>query len=96
MAVVVLDMVVLEPKTMLAEKHQGIVPYPEMALQELILDSQLSFGLLGLYSQQKFDNLGLCLTQAWRLGTVDLDLNYGEVDLAAVAFDRASQAQSHL
>ena len=96
MAVVVLDMVVLEPKTMLAEKHQGIVPYSEMALQELILDSQLSFGLLGLYSQRTFDNLGLYLTQTWRMGTVDLDLNYGGVDLAAVAFDRASQAQSHL
>lgn len=61
-----------------------------------MLDSQLSFGLIGLYLQQTFDNLGLCLAQAWRLGTVDSDLNYGEVDLEAVVFDTASQAQSHL
>lgn len=67
-----------------------------MGHQELILDSQQSFGLIGLYLQQTFDNLGLCLAQAWRLGTVDSDLNYGEVDLEAVVFDTASQARSHL
>ena len=96
MAVVVLDMVDLEAKRMLAEKHQGIASQFEMGHQELILDSQQSFGLIGLYLQQTFDNLGQCLAQAWRLGTVDSDLNYGEVDLEAVVFDTASQAQSHL
>ena len=96
MAVVVLDMVDLEAKRMLAEKHQGIASQFEMGHQELILDSQQSFGLIGLYLQRTFDNLGQCLAQAWRLGTVDSDLNYGEVDLEAVVFDTASQAQSHL
>ena len=96
MAVVVLDMVDLETKRMLAEKHQGIASQFEMGHQELILDSQQSFGLIGLYLQRTFDNLGQCLAQAWRLGTVDSDLNYGEVDLEAVVFDTASQAQSHL
>ena len=96
MAVVVLDMVDLEAKRMLAEKHQGIASQFEMGHQELILDSQQSFGLIGLYLQWTFDNLGQCLAQAWRLGTVDSDLNYGEVDLEAVVFDTASQAQSHL
>lgn len=55
-----------------------------------MLDSQQSFGLIGLYLQWTFDNLGLCLGQAWRLGTVDSDLNYGEVDLEAVVFDTVS------
>ena len=96
MAVVVLDMVDLEAKRMLAEKHQGIASQFEMGHQELILDSQQSFGLIGLYLQRTFDNLGQCLAQAWRLGTVDSDLNYGEVDLEAVVFDTAFQAQSHL
>lgn len=96
MAVVVLDTIDLEPKRMLAEKHQGIVSQFDTRHQEMILDSQESFGLIGLYLQQTFDNLGLCLAQAWRLGTVDSDLNYGEVDLEAVVFDTASQAQSHL
>ena len=96
MAVVVIDMIDLEPKRMLAEKHQGIVPQFDTGHQELMLDSQLSFGLIGLYLQWTFDNLGLCLGQAWRLGTVDLDLNYGEVDLEVVVFDTVSQAQSHL
>ena len=96
MAVVVLDTIDLEPKRMLAEKHQEIVSQFDTRHQEMILDSQESFGLIGLYLQQTFDNLGLCLAQAWRLGTVDSDLNYGEVDLEAVVFDTASQAQSHL
>lgn len=96
MAVVVLDMVDLEAKRMLAEKHQGIASWFEMGHQELILDSQQSFGLIGLNLQRTFDNLGQCLAQAWRLGTVDSDLNYGEVDLEAVVFDTAFQAQSHL
>ena len=96
MAVVVLDMVDLEAKRMLAEKHQGIASQFEMGHQELILDSQQSFGLIGLYLQQTFDNLGQRLAQAWRLGTVDSNLNYGEVDLEAVVCDTASQAQSHL
>lgn len=96
MAVVVIDMIDLEPKRMLAEKHQGIVSQFDTGHQELMLDSQQSFGLIGLYLQWTFDNLGLCLGQAWRLGTVDLDLNYGEVDLEVVVFDTVSQAQSHL
>ena len=55
-----------------------------------MLDSQLSFGLIGLYLQWTFDNLGLCLGQARRLDTVDSDLNYREVDLEAVVFDMVS------